>query len=164
MRYLPTPPKEFSSDGVSGLISALHRRIYGKEIPWVKLAVKHDWVYYFGGPSHLRLAADKEIIEGIPKYYDPIIVELSKRLARASTLRNAIWTITKILFYAILPHVVYAGVRIGGVWWLPYKTARWGYGYPFPQRGPQDSDYVTPPITEEALNVHIRDEITGKEV
>ncbi len=60
--------------------------------------------------------------------------------------------------------IVYLGVRVGGVWWLPYKTARWGYGYAWPARGPQDADYVTPPITPEALSVRIRDEITGLNV
>lgn len=135
MRYLPTPPKEFSSDGVSGLISALYRRIYGKEIPWVECAVRHDWVYYHGGPEHLRSQADKAVAKCVADHGHPI-----------------------------LSIIVWAGVRIGGVWWVPYKTARWAYGYPFPERGPQDSDYATPPITDAALNVHIRDEITGKEV
>jgi len=136
MRELPSPPKAFTSDGASGLISAIYRRVYGREIKWVRCAIKHDWVYFHGGPEHLRLAADKE-------------------LARCVNIEHN---------HPVLAVIVYLGVRIGGVWWLPYRGARWGYGYHFPGRGPQDPDYVTPPITDEALRVRIKDEITGREV
>ena len=135
-RLLPTPPKPFESDGASGLISAVYRRIYGKEIPWVECAIKHDWKYHFGGPEHLRLDADRELARCVSVEHD----------------------------HPKLSIVVYLGVRLGGWWFIPYPSARWGKGYDWPQRGPQDPDYVTPPITDEALNVRTKDEITGKEV
>lgn len=135
MRLLPTPPKPFTSDGASGLISAIYRRVYGKEIPWVECAIRHDWAYWHAGPSHLRLEADKALARCVANHGHPI-----------------------------LSIIVYIGVRIGGVWWLPYHNARFGYGYVWPERGPTDEDYVTPMITDEALHVRIKDEITGRQV
>lgn len=93
----------------------------------------HDWAYYHGGSNRLKREADKKLFECVKPYLGTV----------AAT-------------------VIRIGVALGGVWWLPYQGSRWAYGYPFPQRGPQDGDYVTPPITESAKATQIIDELTGK--
>lgn len=133
MRYLPTPPTEFTSNGASGLISAIYRRLKHKELDWTLCAVVHDWAYYYGGPERLKREADKRLFECVKPYLGTV---------------DAV--------------IIWLGVHIGGAWWLPYRGSRWGYGYPYPHRGQQDGDYVTPPISESAKAARIIDEITGK--
>lgn len=33
--------------------------------------------------------------------------------------------------------LMYTGVRMGGVYWIPAPTFRWGYGWPYPRTGPE---------------------------
>jgi hypothetical protein len=78
---------------------------------WVECCVKHDLVYWMGGTSEERLHADSELQECVSVKGYPKIAKL-----------------------------MYYGVRIGGVWWLPTHF-RWGFGWDYPQSGPPDKPY-----------------------
>lgn len=93
----------------------------------------HDWAYFFGGPASLKRKADKVLYECVKPALGPLTAT-----------------------------VIWLGVQVGGVWWLPYKGSRWGYGYAYPEYGPQFGEWETPPITESALALDIMDELTGK--
>lgn len=70
---------------------------------WAECCVKHDLIYWFGGESEKRKSADKNLSECVNSVGHPI---LSK--------------------------VMYVGVRIAGVGWIP-TPFRWGFGWDYPQ-------------------------------
>jgi len=73
---------------------------------WVECCVLHDLAYWRGGTSGERQKADRVLKQCVAE--------------RSNTATAAI---------------MYAGVRAGGVWWLP-TCFRWGYGWDYPQTGP----------------------------
>ena len=78
---------------------------------WVECCVRHDLVYWKGGTREERLAADLILKECVSEKSRPILGTL-----------------------------MYFGVRLGGVWWLP-TPFRWGFGWEYPQFGPPDVVY-----------------------
>ena len=78
---------------------------------WVECCVLHDLAYWRGGTSEERKKADRKLEQC-----------LSDR------------------GYTVMAGIMYAGVRVGGVWWLP-TCFRWGYGWDYPQTGPPGTDY-----------------------
>ena len=70
--------------------------------------VKHDETYYFGGSLKERRAADKELYKCVR----------SKGNGK------------------FLASMIYLGVRIGGVSFLP-TPFRWGFGHKFPRKEPK---------------------------
>jgi hypothetical protein len=73
---------------------------------WVVCCVKHDLNYWMGGNGKERSDADLELKRCVSEKGHPVVAEL-----------------------------MYYGVRIGGVWWLP-TPFRWGFGWKYPQSGP----------------------------
>lgn len=67
---------------------------------WVDCCVTHDMAYWCGGSARDRAAADREL----------------ERCAEQAGAR-------------LIP-LMYGGVRLGGVAWLPTPW-RWGYGWPW---------------------------------
>lgn len=100
------PPKPFTTDGCSGGMSWLWLTFTGELPPWEHMCVLHDQAYWRGGTRHARYRAD---------------VLLRDRLIVAGH-RNWAW-------------LIYWSVRVGGHPWLP-TSWRWGYGWPYPRRGP----------------------------
>jgi hypothetical protein len=78
---------------------------------WVACCVGHDLSYWRGGTRDERHAADQAM-----------------KACVAGQGRVA------------LSHLMYFGVRVGGVWWLP-TPFRWGFGWPYPASGPPGVAY-----------------------
>ena len=78
---------------------------------WVECCVIHDLAYWKGGTKEERKNAD---------------AMLNKCVADKGHPRTA--------------GLMYYGVRLGGVWWLP-TPFRWGFGWPYPQSGPPGKPY-----------------------
>lgn len=78
---------------------------------WFECCVKHDLVYWMGGTRYERKQADLDLKKCILQKGHPIIAQM-----------------------------MYFGVRIGGIWWLP-TPFRWGFGWDYPQSGPPNKSY-----------------------
>ena len=78
---------------------------------WLECCVLHDLAYWRGGTRQERQKADRALERCVA--------------ARGHTAAAGI---------------MYAGVRVGGVWWLP-TCFRWGFGWPYPQSGPPGKGY-----------------------
>ena len=78
---------------------------------WVRCCVTHDVIYWVGGSSEERKKADREMNRCVSNTGHPIM--------------------GKVMYY---------GVRMGGVYWLP-TPYRWGFGWEFPQSGPPGKPY-----------------------
>jgi hypothetical protein len=78
---------------------------------WVECCVLHDLAYWRGGTSEERQKADRALEQ---------CVAARGHIATAG--------------------IMYAGVRVGGAWWLP-TCFRWGYGWAYPQSGPPGTGY-----------------------
>lgn len=97
----PLPPADFRSDGCT----------CWPDNGWVECCVRHDLVYWRGGSSSERKAADLELRQCVSNKG-----------------------------YPLTGSVMYFGTRMGGVWWLP-TSFRWGFGWDYPQSGPPGSVY-----------------------
>ena len=107
----------FITDGCSGFMSFLWNVFTKKAPPWEGFCVAHDFAYWQGGDNSLRLEADAELMRKVSKEHP---------------------------YWAVL---IFIGVRLGGMWWLPFpsirkvdgkwiwawNTVRWGYGYKYPR-------------------------------
>jgi len=100
------PPKSFTTDGCSGGMSWLWHKFEGDLPPWQGACVDHDRAYWMGGTKHARWRADRLLFHHVRQAGCPI------------------WA-----------NLIYAAIRIGGVFWLPTPW-RWGYGWPWPRSGP----------------------------
>jgi len=114
------PPKPFVTDGCSGFMSFLWRVVLREPPPWEGCCIEHDRAYWQGGPNSLRLEADIKVLQCVRANGHPH------------------WAV-----------IMFIAVRIGGMWWLPFPSlrkvngkwrfsfneVRWGYGWPYPQRG-----------------------------
>ena len=78
---------------------------------WLECCVKHDLLYWQGGTREERKAADLALRKCITEKGHPIVGQ-----------------------------VMFLGVRIGGVWWLP-TPFRWGFGWNYPDSGPPGKAY-----------------------
>jgi hypothetical protein len=78
---------------------------------WVACCVKHDLIYWKGGTREGRLEADLMLKKCVSEKANPV-----------------------------LGAIMYYGVRLGGVWWLP-TPFRWGFGWEYPQSGPPNVPY-----------------------
>ncbi len=78
---------------------------------WVECCVEHDASYWMGGTSKERREAD---------------IALRKCVSQKG--------------YPITGRIMYYGVRLGGVYWLP-TPFRWGFGWSYPQSGPPNKQY-----------------------
>jgi len=95
--------KPFTTDGCSGGMSLLWRKVIGHPPPWEDLCVEHDRAYHVGGHTSLRRRADRVLAQGIADCGHPV------------------WAV-----------LVYVGVRLGGAGLLPTPW-RWGYGWRWPR-------------------------------
>jgi len=91
--------EKFESDGCSGGMSLLWRKIFRKLPPWEGCCFNHDLQYWYGGNSADRLRADQELHDCVARRGYPTIAK-----------------------------AMYAAVRIGGHPFsiLPW---RWGFGF-----------------------------------
>ncbi len=78
---------------------------------WLECCVKHDLVYWQGGTREERKDADRELGQCVTEKGHPIVGQ-----------------------------VMFLGVRMGGVWWLP-TPFRWGFGWDYPDSGPPGKAY-----------------------
>jgi hypothetical protein len=78
---------------------------------WVVCCVEHDATYWMGGTKEERKQADIALAECVSHKGYPIV--------------------GKIMYY---------GVRLEGVYWLP-TPFRWGFGWRYPQSGPPNKPY-----------------------
>ena len=78
---------------------------------WLECCVKHDLMYWIGGTHEERKDADTELRKCITEKGHPVVGQ-----------------------------VMFLGVRIGGVWWLP-TPFRWGFGWNYPDSGPPGKEY-----------------------
>ena len=78
---------------------------------WVECCVEHDLLYWMGGTRDDRKTADEA---------------LQKCVAEKG--------------YPVIGAMMYVGVRVGGVYWLP-TPFRWGFGWDYPQHGPPGVNY-----------------------
>ena len=106
----PQPDYRFSSDGCSGLMSWVWRTLFGKGPPWEGCCVVHDFAYWRGGTRADRRAADRAL--------------------RTCVAANG---------HPLCAFIMWAGVRIGGVPWLP-TPYRCGYGWHFPRGYQRDTN------------------------
>ncbi len=96
------PPHPFTTDGCSGGMTILWNKFFGCDPPWNDLCEQHDKHYWRGGTRAQRRKADAELRDGVA--------------ARG---------------YHVWAWLIWAGVRVGGVPWLP-TSWRWAYGWDFP--------------------------------
>ncbi len=78
---------------------------------WLECCVVHDLAYWRGGIREERQKADRALKQCVAD-------------------RG----------YPAMAGIMVAGVRVGGVWWLP-TCFRWGYGWDYPQSGPPGTGY-----------------------
>jgi hypothetical protein len=78
---------------------------------WLECCVKHDLLYWQGGTREERKAADLALRTCVTEKGHPLVGQ-----------------------------AMFLGVRIGGVWWLP-TPFRWGFGWKYPDSGPQGKAY-----------------------
>ena len=78
---------------------------------WLECCVKHDLLYWLGGTGEERKAADLALRECLTEQGHPYVGQ-----------------------------VMFLGVRVGGVWWLP-TPFRWGFGWDYPDKGPPGKEY-----------------------
>jgi len=78
---------------------------------WVECCVTHDVIYWMGGTREERKQADSELQTCVSKKGHPVIGT-----------------------------IMYYGVRVGGVYWLP-TSYRWGFGWDYPKSGPPGKQY-----------------------
>lgn len=104
------PDKDFTTDGCSGGMSALWRRLFKKNPPWEGCCVEHDRPYWKGGAREQRKDADQRLMQCVARRGHPIWAAL-----------------------------MYAAVRVGGHPYLPLPW-RWGYGYKWPRGYTQSGD------------------------
>lgn len=78
---------------------------------WLECCVKHDLLYWLGGTREERKDADLELRKCVTEKGHPIVGQ-----------------------------VMFLGVRISGVWWLP-TPFRWGFGWNYPDSGPPGKAY-----------------------
>jgi hypothetical protein len=95
--------KPFTTDGCSGGMSWIYKKIFRKPPPWEDDCVKHDRAYHAGGTRAERRKADIELMSDVAK-------------------RG----------YPNLAYAMYVAVRVGGHPLLPTPW-RWGYGYDYPK-------------------------------
>lgn len=89
----------FTTDGCSGGMSILWRRLFNKPPPWEGFCIEHDKAYWRGGTWLERLDADMLLFENVWK-----------------------------LGYRVWACLIFIGVRIGGAPIFPFGW-RWGYGW-----------------------------------
>lgn len=142
----PQPPRPFVSDGASGFISFFCWILFKKKLSWEALALKHDRAYWQGGPLELRKIADQEIHQGLVLHYGVKTQALFGLLRMNLRVRTRLGYWLRIVWYSLIPDVVYRGVRLGGVYWINFPSARsydgrwhlelngvrWGYGWKYP--------------------------------
>jgi hypothetical protein len=106
-------------------MSFFWRKVLKRPPPWERLCDEHDRKYERGGAMWERVVADWVLASGV-------------------------WTSLRSdghpLFW-LWAAVMFAAVRVGGVWWLPFPTmvphadgswtlewdrTRWGFGYRYP--------------------------------
>ncbi len=97
-------PEGFTTDGCSGGMSLIWRKVLRRVPPWEGCCVKHDLAYWRGGFWMDRKQADLELMMCVKRAGHPI------------------WAI-----------LIYIGVRLGGtpIWPFPW---RWGYGWDYTGR------------------------------
>lgn len=78
---------------------------------WLQCCVTHDLIYWAGGTRKERKTADQEMQKCVSNTGHPVMGK-----------------------------IMYLGVRIGGVYWLP-TPYRWGFGWDYPQPGPPGKEY-----------------------
>lgn len=112
------PIKLFTSDGCSGFISFFWCKFLNKKTPWEECCIYHDKQYWQGGELRLRKIADK-------------------KFRRCVIMSGYFWW----------GWIMYLGVRIGGLPWIPFPSVRkvsgkwifawdgvrWGYGFNYPK-------------------------------
>lgn len=84
---------------------------YWPDDEWIDCCVEHDAIYWMGGTREERKQADMTLLKCVGQTRHPII--------------------GKMMYY---------GVRLGGVCWLP-TPFRWGFGWRYPQCGPPQKKY-----------------------
>ena len=89
-----------------------------------KCCVIHDWAYWKGGTAAERRKADRDF---------RMCVEKTKQAPWLALIR-------------------WIGVRIGGVWWIPARKWRWGYGWKWPTHKPP-TPYDNSSISENSQRV-----------
>jgi len=102
------PPSDFETDGCSGGMSKLWRKVFKTPPPWEECCVEHDYEYWLGGTWPQRLAADLRLAACVA---DP----------RYGGGAHPFWAI-----------IMFLAVHIGGaaLWPVPW---RWGYGWKYPR-------------------------------
>ena len=78
---------------------------------WLECCVAHDLDYWMGGTAEERKESDIRLRECVTGKGHPTMGK-----------------------------VMYPGVRLGGVYWLP-TPFRWGFGWDYPQSGPPGKKY-----------------------
>ena len=78
---------------------------------WVECCVYHDFGYWMGGACEERNEFDLRLMDCVAAKGHPFMAD-----------------------------VMYLGVHVGGVWWLP-TSFRWGFGWEYPQSGPPGKLY-----------------------
>ena len=148
------PHKPFKTDGASGFISFFYWLLFKQQLPWEELAYAHDFAYWKGGALYLRELADRVLQHGLVLHYGRKALAL-ERDRLYSCKHVGCWA--RLVWWSLIPDIVYAGVRLGGVYWLPFPSlrpveekeaqfklrdrwwrlefdgVRWGYGYTWPQ-------------------------------
>lgn len=93
----------FATDGCSGGMSWVWKKLTGNPPPWESACIEHDRAYHKGGTRSARKAADLKLAADVTMSGHPYIAV-----------------------------AMYGAVRIGGhpLWPFPW---RWGYGWKYPK-------------------------------
>lgn len=108
------PPVDFHSDGCSGGLSKLWKKVFGELPPFETACREHDLEYYWGGSYGNRLYAD---------------LVLARNVVVMGTMSVEFpWHPIAFLLYFLLAIVVFVVVQIGGAshWKRPYS---WDFGW-----------------------------------
>jgi len=98
--------------------------------------VSHDRDYWFGGPKREREASDLRLKWCIEDTGWNIAWKYTHK-AKSSRIKIHLMTaaVIVLVYHYALSRMMWVGVRIGGVGWLP-TPFRWGYGWKYPQTKP----------------------------
>lgn len=93
----------FTTDGCSGGMSWLWKKVFKEDPPWERRCIEHDEKYWLGGSRRDRALADGELAVHV-----------------------------SAMGYPTLSILMWIAVRIGGHPLLPFPW-RWGYGWKYPR-------------------------------
>ena len=109
------PPIPFTTDGCSGGMSWMWRKLFGCPPPWEGMCVNHDHWYWLGGTFRKKVEADVMLMWGVFLSVWELQIQWY-------------WRVALIPAFALMALLMFVAVSVGGMPFLPLPW-RWNYGW-----------------------------------